>query len=897
MPNDAPLISWLDHLWQLYPAQGVLLVGAGNGASAWIEALQRWNAPNVMLVEADETQFQHLQRSVAATEGWQLRKQVVAQEAGSVTFHQASNPAESGLLEPEALRALWPNLKTRHKSTRQSITLAELLPMTTPGANWLLLDCLPAAPLLAGAGAALDGVDVILTRALLPNTALAAPCPQADAAAIAQALQAQGFCTVATQTGRHPGVVHTLHVRDRITQIEQLTTALAQASQHQQAQQQTHQAQMAAQAQAEHTAKQEATRLAAELAQSQKALQQARQTIEQAEQTAQTALSSLAEREAQTEALQRENAFVQQRLTQYTQAQATATQALQEREARLKNLQAELTQAQAAAQQATAQAEHSQQQLGKLQAEAAQWREAAEKAQAEATQTQAQAADAQAAAAKTLQEREARLKTLQAELAQAQAAAQQAAEQAEHSQQQLEKHQAEAAQWREAAETAQAQATQTQAQAADAQAAAAKTLQEREARLKNLQAELAQAKETAQQARDECAKSQQMLSALQTEVEQAQQAAQTANEHQATLQNLLTELQTIKASTQKPSQAPAALPEPLLASLQDIKAAVTGGFSGLQASLKAASAPAAPDNTELKQLIATQQTSLQGVAQQIAQIDLAGTLGPALEAQLAKQIAGGKESLKEVETRLRNDLNKGLANSVKQMEAFMRIQSFLGDGDSLGDFHGWPISPDIGLFLLDRMREQHYDLIIEFGSGTSTALFARAAEVLAQQAAAKATEGSANPEPPKTTIVSFEHDTLYHGKTLQMLKARGLQQHVRLVHAPLVDWREGDQTYLYYDCQATLAELAQQHANQQLRILLLVDGPPGATCPNARYPAVPFVFTALGRHQIDVVLDDASRPEEKQVIELWRAFWKQRSVRTTESLLQSEKGIFVATPM
>jgi hypothetical protein len=265
------------------------------------------------------------------------------------------------------------------------------------------------------------------------------------------------------------------------------------------------------------------------------------------------------------------------------------------------------------------------------------------------------------------------------------------------------------------------------------------------------------------------------------------------------------------------------------------------------------------------------------------------------KAELDTQLKNQADELIRVRNFLDSRLKKEMGNATKQMEAFMRIQSFLGDSDSLGDFHGWPISPDIGLFLLDRMREQHYDLIIEFGSGTSTALFARAVQVLAQKATVKATDGSTPQPVPTTAIVSFEHETLYHGKTQQMLKARGLDQHVRLVHAPLVDWRDGDETYLYYDCQSTLAELAQQHASRQLRILLLVDGPPGATCANARYPAVPFVFTALERHQIDVVLDDASRPEEKQVIELWRAFWKQRSFRLAESLLPSEKGIYFAT--
>lgn len=205
----------------------------------------------------------------------------------------------------------------------------------------------------------------------------------------------------------------------------------------------------------------------------------------------------------------------------------------------------------------------------------------------------------------------------------------------------------------------------------------------------------------------------------------------------------------------------------------------------------------------------------------------------------------------------------------------------------------------MGLFLLQRIIENQYDLIVEFGSGTSTALLARGLEVKDQQKKSKILKNSdptTATDISSTAIVSFEHDTLYHAKTQQLLKARGLDKRVRLVQAPLVEWCDGEQTYLFYDCQTTLTELAQQYSDRHVRILMLVDGPPGVTCPNARYPAVPFVFKSLGRHHIDVVLDDSSRPEEKQVIELWKSFWKKRSFRLAEFNIPSEKGIYLAIP-
>lgn len=296
---------------------------------------------------------------------------------------------------------------------------------------------------------------------------------------------------------------------------------------------------------------------------------------------------------------------------------------------------------------------------------------------------------------------------------------------------------------------------------------------------------------------------------------------------------------------------------------------------------------------KLKELVLQKAQGFELVTDLQTKLDLEIKAKHAVTEAQAEALKHAKDSLKDVETRLRNDMNKGLGNAVKQVESFMRIQSFLGDADCLGDFHGWPISPDIGLFLIERMRGQQYDLIIEFGSGTSTALFAQAINVLNDRASACLSH-RVGLNFPKADIVTFEHDKFYFNKTQQLLKSRGLEQRVQLVHAPLIDWSDGDQAYLYYDCEKILSSLAAQYADRQLRILVLVDGPPGSTCKNARYPAVPCVFKAFGRHTIDLVLDDAIRPEEKQVIELWRDFWKKRSFRVTESLIASEKGIYFA---
>ena len=52
--------------------------------------------------------------------------------------------------------------------------------------------------------------------------------------------------------------------------------------------------------------------------------------------------------------------------------------------------------------------------------------------------------------------------------------------------------------------------------------------------------------------------------------------------------------------------------------------------------------------------------------------------------------------------------------------------------------------------------------------------------------------------------------------------------------------------------------------------------PFGNTCANARYPALPFMSHFISNHEIDWVLDDAYRDEEKLTAELWKNIGQRR---------------------
>lgn len=224
--------------------------------------------------------------------------------------------------------------------------------------------------------------------------------------------------------------------------------------------------------------------------------------------------------------------------------------------------------------------------------------------------------------------------------------------------------------------------------------------------------------------------------------------------------------------------------------------------------------------------------------------------------------------------------NKAHINVVAQLENYIALNNYFNTGSKLSNYHGWPISPDIALFIVDVINEKNYDAVIEFGSGTSTELFAKIALMRKKK----------NQKIPK--ILSFDHLSEYYEKTQVILSRESLDDFVQLECAPLIPMSLQDSDYQYYDCEQILKEfLADLPMNA--KILVLVDGPPGATCKHARYPALPMIYKVLiQNNQLDFVMDDAARLEEKEVVDKWKVYLNQNEYSYLESIPRvCEKGL------
>jgi predicted O-methyltransferase YrrM len=216
--------------------------------------------------------------------------------------------------------------------------------------------------------------------------------------------------------------------------------------------------------------------------------------------------------------------------------------------------------------------------------------------------------------------------------------------------------------------------------------------------------------------------------------------------------------------------------------------------------------------------------------------------------------------LQEMQKKLITQQKKLSNNAVLQIESYMRLQNYVADDIVLPDMHGWPISPDLGMQLVQLIETGNYDAVVEFGSGVSTLLMALALKKQAKKSIAM---------PAK--LIAFEHLAAYFEQTKKLLSASGLNANVTLIHAKLISIKGLNQTnFDYYDCLEALKQFKKELKIPNPKIMVFVDGPPGATGPHARYPAMQSIEQVFeGSAYVDYLMDDYMRKEECEIVSMW----------------------------
>jgi predicted O-methyltransferase YrrM len=214
-----------------------------------------------------------------------------------------------------------------------------------------------------------------------------------------------------------------------------------------------------------------------------------------------------------------------------------------------------------------------------------------------------------------------------------------------------------------------------------------------------------------------------------------------------------------------------------------------------------------------------------------------------------RDVLAGLDDLAQGEKRrlisLREHVDKLGYEPVRQVQALMQLNKRVDARAPLPPTGGWAMEPTTLFRLVQLVDQLRPSVVVECGSGASTVWLAYALESL----------GGGQ-------LVALEHDERYAEQTRRTLDEHGLGGVAEVRHAPLSEVEINGETYSWYDTTAV----------QDLKDieLLLVDGPPRASGPRARYPALPLLGARLAPGA-RIVLDDVDRPEEQEAADAWLA--------------------------
>lgn len=196
----------------------------------------------------------------------------------------------------------------------------------------------------------------------------------------------------------------------------------------------------------------------------------------------------------------------------------------------------------------------------------------------------------------------------------------------------------------------------------------------------------------------------------------------------------------------------------------------------------------------------------------------------------------------------------------RHQQAVTYLYSTLNVRRALPPHTGWAASPELCGHILDTIRAHRPETIVEVGGGVSSVVV-----------------GYALHEQEHGYLISLDHMDEYAAITRRRLSKHRLDDVVEVRHAPLTDVTIEGKSWPWYDL-SVIDDLDTID-------LLIIDGPPEQTRPQARYPAVPALHDRLSDDAV-VILDDAYRPDETAIVERWQA----ADPRWTLTLRESPDG-------
>jgi hypothetical protein len=172
----------------------------------------------------------------------------------------------------------------------------------------------------------------------------------------------------------------------------------------------------------------------------------------------------------------------------------------------------------------------------------------------------------------------------------------------------------------------------------------------------------------------------------------------------------------------------------------------------------------------------------------------------------------------------------------------------------LGDFPfvpftGASLRPFCLLHIINDIVINKRKNIIEFGAGISTIVIGRLIR-----------KNKLN-----VKLLSIEHNAGWAKLLEELLKSEGLENCIKVVHAPLKECNLAMDYNEWYDLSVLKTEMIGSPFD-----MVIVDGPPAwePSKEKSRYPALPFMRDFLSEKS-SIYLDDADRAGEQSILQLW----------------------------
>lgn len=220
-------------------------------------------------------------------------------------------------------------------------------------------------------------------------------------------------------------------------------------------------------------------------------------------------------------------------------------------------------------------------------------------------------------------------------------------------------------------------------------------------------------------------------------------------------------------------------------------------------------------------------------------------------------------NINEIEIMIENKLS----NYFSQQEALSEIKRMFPDLSFFPSTRGWAASPDFLLKLVELVIIESPKYIVELGSGVSSIVLGAAMKKFSQG-----------------KVDSFDHDQSFTFKSKRFLEINELSDIVNIIYSPLTVQNYQDTEWQWYD------ELRINDIENGID-LLVIDGPPRFLQERSRFLALPVLFDKLSTNST-IVLDDANRENEKQVVQDWLVFLKTNKVKHSIKMFEHfDKGL------